>query len=89
MTYQSMLFDMQTTERITITVPKRVAERLREEVAAGAADSVSGLVTSIVEARFERGLVDQFLADMAVGAEPITEETRAWVDEAMRLADGA
>ena len=77
---------MQTTERITITVPKRVAERLREEVAAGAAESVSGLVTSVVEARFERGLVDRFLADMAVGAEPTTAEAQAWADEVMRLS---
>jgi Arc/MetJ-type ribon-helix-helix transcriptional regulator len=79
---------MQTTERITITVPKQVAERLREEVAAGAAESVSGLVTSLVEARFERELVARFLVDMAEGAEPITDETRAWVDELMKLADG-
>jgi hypothetical protein len=84
-----MLADMQTTERVTITVPRPIAERLRAEVAAGAAESVSGLVTSIVEARFERGLVEHFLADMAVGAEPVTDEVRARVDELMRLAEGA
>lgn len=80
---------MQTTERITITVPRWVAERLRAEVAAGAAESVSGLVTSVMEARFERGLVDHFLAEMAVGAEPITDEARAWADEVIRLSERA
>jgi hypothetical protein len=80
---------MQTTERVTITVPKWVAERLRAEVAAGAAESVSGLVTSVIEARFERELTSRFLADMAAGAEPITDEVRARVDELMRLAEGA
>lgn len=80
---------MQTTERITITVPKRVAERLREEVAAGAAESVSGLITSVVEARFERGLVEHFLAEMTkVGGAPTPDDIRR-VDELMRLADGA
>lgn len=79
---------MQTTERVTITVPKQIAERLRAEVAAGAAESVSGLVTSIVEARFERGLVEHFLADMAaVGGLP-TKEDIEWADELIRLARG-
>lgn len=79
---------MQTTERVTITVPRQIADRLRAEVAAGVAESVSGLVTSILEARFERGLVDHFLSDMAaVGGLPSKEDIE-WADELVRLARG-
>jgi Arc/MetJ-type ribon-helix-helix transcriptional regulator len=80
---------MQTTERITVTLPKEIAEQVRQRVADGEAESVSGYVTSIIEARFERELVARFLDDMAqVGGLP-TEEDIKRVDELMRLARGA
>jgi Arc/MetJ-type ribon-helix-helix transcriptional regulator len=83
-----MLFSMQTTERITVTVPKELAERLRQRVAAGEAESVSGLVTSVIEERFERELTARFLADMeAVGGKP-SKEADDWAREAWRIARG-
>jgi Arc/MetJ-type ribon-helix-helix transcriptional regulator len=83
-----MLIDMQTTERVTVTLPKELAERLRQRVSAGEAESVSGYVTSIIEERFEKELLTRWMADMeAVGGKP-TEEDYAWADEVVRLARG-
>jgi Arc/MetJ-type ribon-helix-helix transcriptional regulator len=83
-----MLIGMQTTERITVTLPKELAERLRQRVAAGEAESVSGLVTSVIEERFERELLERFLADMeAVGGKP-GKEADEWASEVIRLARG-
>lgn len=79
---------MQTTERVTVTLPKELAERLRQCVSAGEAESVSGYVTSIIEERFEKELLSRWVADMeAVGGKP-TEEDYAWADEVWRLARG-
>ncbi len=83
-----MLVGMQTTERITVTLPKELAEGLRQRVAAGEAESVSGLVASVLEARFERELVKRFLADMEAVGGPITEEAREWAREVWRIARG-
>ncbi|MDQ2709512.1 MAG: hypothetical protein M3Z25_18645 [Actinomycetota bacterium] len=79
---------MQTTERITVTLPKELAEGLRQRVAAGEAESVSGLVTSVIEERFQSELVKRWVADMEAVGGPITEEAREWAREVWRIARG-
>ncbi|MBV9313130.1 MAG: ribbon-helix-helix protein, CopG family [Pseudonocardia sp.] len=79
---------MRSTERVTVTLPKELADRLRQRVASGEAESVSGLVAEVVKERFRDENVQQFLAEMAAEGGPITEEAREWAKELMRLARG-
>lgn len=79
---------MRTTERITVTLPTELAEKLRQRVSSGQAGSVSGLLAEIAEEWFREEDLATWLKDMAEGAEPITHEDRDRVDELMRLSRG-
>lgn len=83
-----MLGYMRGTERITVTLPKELAAKLRQRVSSGEAESVSGLVAEVLEERFREEDVKEFLADMARGGEPITEEAREWARNVLRSARG-
>lgn len=81
-----MLAGMRTTERITVTLPTELAEKLRQRVSSGQAASVSGLLAEITDEWFREENLDRFLADMeAVGGKP-TEADREWAAEITRLS---
>lgn len=79
---------MRSTERITVTLPTELAEKLRQRVSSGQAESVSGLLAEITDEWFREENVEQFLADMAEGADPITDEHREWAENVLRSARG-
>ena len=81
-----MLVGMRGTERITVTLPTELAEKLRQRVSSGAAESVSGLLAEITDEWFREENVEQFLADMAEGAEPVTDADREWAEKVWRSA---
>jgi post-segregation antitoxin (ccd killing protein) len=72
---------MRTTERVTVTVPKDLLARARDEVAAGRAPSLSAWITDAMAAnvagRDLGELVDEWLE--ASGG-PLTQEERQWAD---------
>ncbi|MGH8906477.1 MAG: hypothetical protein ACRD0K_08170 [Egibacteraceae bacterium] len=55
---------MRGTERITVTLPKQVVDRVRATVEAGAAETVSGYVAEVLVERFRDESVDLLLTDM-------------------------
>jgi len=79
---------MRTTERITVTLPAEVAEKLRQRVSSGEAESVSGLVAEVLEERFRDENVAAWLADMQAVGGPVTEEARDWARQVLRSARG-
>lgn len=83
-----MLDGMSDTERVTVTLPKSVAESLRQRVESGAAESASGYVAEVLTERFRDENLDEFLSDMAEVGGPIDDEARDRVAELMRLARG-
>lgn len=83
-----MLVNMRSSERITVTLPKDVADQVRATVEAGGAESVSGFVADVLVERFRAENVDQFLIDLAVVGGPVDAEARAWAEETIRLARG-
>lgn len=83
-----MLVGMRTTERITVTLPTELTARLRQRVSSGEADSVSGFVAEAVTDRLREESLADWLADMADGAEPITDEARDWAENVLRSARG-
>lgn len=83
-----MLLDMRMSQRVTVTLPKEIADKLRQRVESGAAESVSGLVAEVLAERFRDENVAAWLADMQADGEPITEEAREWARQVLRSARG-
>lgn len=83
-----MLGCMRATERITVTLPKELAEKLRQRVSSGQAESVSGFVAELVEERLRDENVRQFLEDMEAAGGPPTEADREWARAVWRSARG-
>ncbi len=75
-------------ERITVTLPKEVAERVRATVESGEADSVSGFVADVLTERFREENVERFLSDMSAAGGPVDDEARAWAQQVLRSARG-
>jgi hypothetical protein len=84
-----MLIGMRSTERITVTLPSRVAEKVRADVEAGAAASISGYVTDVLVERFHEENVDRLVADMEAVGGPMTDEARDWAREIATRSDDA
>lgn len=84
----SMLGGMTETERVKVTLPKAVAESLRQRVESGAAESASGYVAEVLTDRFRDENLDEFLRDMAEVGGPVDGEARGRVADLMRLARG-
>ncbi|MGH8929413.1 MAG: hypothetical protein ACRDZO_01940 [Egibacteraceae bacterium] len=79
---------MRSTERVTVTLPKQVVDRIRASVETGAAETVSGYVADALVERFREESVDLLLADMESVGEPMTEAAREWARETVHLARG-
>ena len=79
---------MPDTERVTVTLPRAVAESLRQRVASGDAESASGFVTEVLEERFREENLERFLADMTARGGPVDDDARARSADLMQLARG-
>jgi Arc/MetJ-type ribon-helix-helix transcriptional regulator len=80
-----MVIGMATTQKVTVTLPVTAVEAIRELVAAGKSDSVSGFVQHAVEVSLDDvvgwgALLAQALQD--TGGE-MTSEERAWADQVL------
>lgn len=83
---------MATVEKITVSMPKDLAGRLRAMAEAGLIDSVSGYVTQAVQDRLERQQrASQFLhraAEQVAQADPDGwQDARAWADRVFATLD--
>ncbi len=79
---------MRGTERVTVTLPKQVIDRIRANIETGAAETVSGYVADTLMERFREESVDLLLTDMEAVGEPTTEAAREWARDTIRLARG-
>jgi Arc/MetJ-type ribon-helix-helix transcriptional regulator len=77
---------MRSTERVTVTLPKQVVDRIRASVEADAAETVSGYIAEVLVERFREETVDLLLADMEAVGDPMTEAAREWARETVRAA---
>lgn len=77
---------MRTTERITVTLPTELTEKLRQRVSSGQAESVSGFVAEVVTERLREESVEQFLADMEAVGGKSTEADDHWAEQVWRSA---
>ncbi|MDN5934245.1 MAG: type II toxin-antitoxin system HicB family antitoxin [Pseudonocardia sp.] len=77
---------MRTTERITVTLPTELTEKLRQRVRSGQAESVSGFVAEVVTERLREESVEQFLADMEAVGGKSTEADDQWAEQVWRSA---
>lgn len=73
---------MRTTERITVSVPVEVAERLRKLADAGAIESVSAYVADAIDSKIRREQ-DRARLEAAFAARGITPtpEADAWAQK--------
>ena len=71
---------MATREKVAITLPKELAEIIREEVKARRAPSVSALITEALEERFERDRLQAVLDEMDAEYGPLTPEELEWAN---------
>lgn len=76
-------------QKITITIPRRSVDAIRELIAEGKADSVSGFVTHAVQTSLDE--VGGWAAMLAEALEetggPLTAEERSWADEVLGHTD--
>jgi Arc/MetJ-type ribon-helix-helix transcriptional regulator len=85
---RGMVFGMATT-KVTITLPDEQIQSIRELVAAGKADSLSGFIKHAVEVGlFDvagwRAMLDDALQETGG---PVTHEERKWADGLLQRAD--
>jgi len=78
----------ETVKRVNITLPSEEVERIHEMVREGRYPPASSFVTEAVRERLaEADAHDMLVAVLRqIGGEP-TDADRAWVDDALRLAD--
>lgn len=77
---------MRTTERVTLTLPRQLADEVRARVEAGAAESTSAYLADLLADRFREENVERLIADMEAVGGPGTEADRDWALETVRLA---
>jgi Arc/MetJ-type ribon-helix-helix transcriptional regulator len=74
-----MVESMAGSKKVTISLPARLAEQVRDEVAAGRAETVSSLVCEAIERRLRSDRLDDVLAALRREIGPPSREDRAWV----------
>jgi hypothetical protein len=75
---------MRTTDRVTVTVPKRLLAKAKDDVAAGLAPSVSAWITEAMEDKAGGERLADVMADLLQeSGGPMTDEERAWVDSVL------
>ena len=70
------------TDRVTVSMPRGYKAQLEQAVAAGAAASVSALVTSAVEEHLARRRTDEWIRSRR-GGRPIDPDALAWARRAL------
>ena len=68
-----------SSKKVTVSLPGELADRLRDEVVAGRAESVSSLVCEAVQRRLRADRLDEVLAALRLEIGPPNREDRAWV----------
>lgn len=78
----------ETVKRVNVTLPSEEVQRIHDLVREGRYPSVSAFVTEAIRERLaEADAHDMVVAVLRqIGGEP-TAADRAWVDDALRLAD--
>lgn len=74
------------TTKITVSLPDEQVAALREAVRAGAARSVSALVSKALAERFEQDSLDDLLAHLERVHGPVPQSDRDWARNALRDA---
>ena len=72
-------------EKVAVSLPREIAERLRDEARRLGEPSVSAFVTTAVEEKLERGDLRAILDEIFHDA-PMTTDERDWADRALGLA---
>lgn len=74
------------TTKLTVTVPEELAAYIRQQVDAGAFESVSAFVTRAAETMRDFEPLDLLIASMIAETGEPDEQADAWADEAMAKA---
>lgn len=73
----------QTTEKLAITLPRGLAQRIRRAVSAGKAPSVSAYIADAVQRRQQEDSLASLVADLiAEHGEPAAEDYE-WADQVL------
>lgn len=80
-----MVRGMATTKKVTVTLSTQAVEAIRELVAEGKADSVSGFVQRAVQTSLDdvAGWSAMLASALEETGGPMTQEERAWADEVL------
>jgi Arc/MetJ-type ribon-helix-helix transcriptional regulator len=86
----SMVTGMATT-KVTVTLENDQVARIREQVAAGRAASVSGFVQRAVATALDEmaAWAAELTNALAATGGPLTDEERAWADQVLATAEAA
>lgn len=84
-----MVFSMATMQKITVTVPAESVAAIRELVADGRADSVSGFVQHAIQVALDdvTGWGAMLAQALEATGGDMTAEERAWADQVLGTAD--
>jgi Arc/MetJ-type ribon-helix-helix transcriptional regulator len=74
------------TVKITVTVPRELAEYIRNQVASGAYESVSAFLTAAAESARDLEPLDLLIASMVAETGEPDEKAQAWAAEAVGAA---
>ena len=83
-----MVFSMATMQKVTVTVPAEAVAAIRELVADGRADSVSGFVQHAIQVALDdvTGWGAMLAQALEATGGDMTAEERAWADQVLGTA---
>jgi Arc/MetJ-type ribon-helix-helix transcriptional regulator len=84
-----MVFGMATTQKVTVTLRKTTVAAVRDLIAAGDADSVSGFVQHAVQLALDDIAGWGTMLDQALGETggPLTAAERSWASDALGVGN--
>lgn len=84
-----MVLGMGTMQKVTVTLPTAAVEAIRELVAAGKADSISGFVQHAVNVSLDdvTGWGTMLAQALQETGGALTDEERVWASKALGLGD--
>jgi Arc/MetJ-type ribon-helix-helix transcriptional regulator len=80
---------MTMTKKIGVSLPDELYEWAAREVAAGKAESMSGLIAESLDARRARAELESLVADLTADLGDPDDDRKARLDDALRAADDA
>ena len=81
--HKNSMIKSMATRKLTVSLPQDLADRLREEVDMGRAESVSALVGDAVSQRLRCDRLEEVLAGLRRELGPPTKEDREWVRQVL------